>query len=68
MWLLPTAPTQQSATHELGHTMGLKHQGPGTDEYCGSQIIMAPDPGSAAQTVQGGDIAQWYTVRHLVVP
>ena len=68
IWILPSAPTQQNAAHELGHAMGLKHQGPGTDEYCASPIVMAPDPGVAAKTVQMGDAAQWYTVRHMVVP
>jgi hypothetical protein len=68
IWLLSSAPTQQSATHELGHAMGLRHQGPTTDEPCDSPIVMAPDPDVAAKTVQFGDVAQWYTVRHMVVP
>jgi hypothetical protein len=68
IWLLPTGPLQQSATHELGHAMGLKHQGPGTDEACATPIVMAPNPDTAAISVQIGDIAQWYTVRHMVVP
>jgi hypothetical protein len=68
IWLSPSAPLQQSATHELGHAMGLKHQGPGTEEYCASPIVMAPLPETAATTVQVGDVAQWYTVRHQVMP
>jgi hypothetical protein len=47
--------TQQTATHELGHAMGLQHSATGT--------LMAADVPNQAPTITPADIAQFWAVR-----
>lgn len=59
---------QQLAGHELGHAMGLPHEGPGTSHPTTGPVIMAPRMGDAALRPTCLDAAAWYTIRGWVVP
>lgn len=59
---------RQLAGHELGHAMGLSHEGPGTPIETTGPVIMAPRMGDAAPRPTCLDAAAWYAIRGLVVP
>jgi hypothetical protein len=63
-WITPQSPSNYSATaeaasHELGHNLGLNHDGEGTNEYywghAGGSISWAPIMGAA----YGKTVTQW---------
>jgi len=47
--------TEQTAAHEMGHAMGLKHSS--------AHELMAPDVPDQASSVMPGDVAQFWAVR-----
>jgi len=51
----PMKMLQQTATHEMGHALGLKHSATGT--------LMAADVQNQASTITPADIAQFWSVR-----
>jgi hypothetical protein len=59
---------RQLAGHELGHAMGLVHEGPGTSKPTTGPVIMAPSMHDAAPRPTCLDAAAWYAIRGWVVP
>lgn len=59
---------EQLAGHELGHAMGLPHEGPGTSIETTGPVVMAPHMGDAAPRPTCLDAAAWYALRGWVVP
>lgn len=51
---------QMVSAHEVGHAMGLVHEGPGN--------LMSPGAKTAVPRVTCNDAAQWYQVRGRVAP
>lgn len=59
---------RQLAGHELGHAMGLSHEGPGTSHPTTGPVIMTPNTRDGAPRPTCLDAAAWYSLRGWVVP